>query len=294
MKLTREMYEAIKGLRYNLQKAKKDEVLKYFNYKEYFKTLKDCKDFLEKEQIKISKKIYERDNSNKEEKQTLKERLLILKENDFSKNFERIYSKVNNGVNCNHNKTINFIHRVSEYTNWGYYSKNYRYPKIWKTDDITANFSEYKVFSEYKIIDGMLNLSIYSEKNISGIKILSAEWIVRKKGYNFATQKGYIAILNENAYHAETIKKAITGLKRKIKKLKEINKPITLETKITKKWYHDIIGACYGGINEWINKYPELQNKRSITLKELLKLTEGDEFWGKDKLLLALGDITSC
>jgi hypothetical protein len=97
----------------------------------------------------------------------------------------------------------------------------------------------------------------------------------------------YVASNGETHYHARSIKQAVKGLDRKIlgisKKLDNANQKINLDSKITRSKYQALTGACSEGIRQFL-KENDLDNKKTITLRELLPILEDKKAFGLNKL----------
>ena len=134
--------------------------------------------------------------------------------------------------------------------------------------------------------DGIFNLSSKCIRTINNIKVYTCEWLKKSKGYDFSIQSGFVASNGEKHYHAETIKKAVNGVLRKISR-KEDRHTITENSYMSKTKYHRITGACYSGISLWCAMQGIDENSR-IKISDLLPILEKTKAYGYHNLLNAL------
>jgi len=68
------------------------------------------------------------------------------------------------------------------------------------------------------VLDGMLTLDAvrFDLRSPEGVAVYSAVWARQGRGYSVVTEHGYIAVAAGESYHAETPKKAVRGLERKL------------------------------------------------------------------------------
>jgi hypothetical protein len=194
--------------------------------------------------------------------------------------------EINYNINTNNGLTVvdksEYNFSIDEETDWNYYAKSYRFPKVWKTMRICLPAD--KINRKHICYDGIVNTEVFSERNISGMTILLANCLITKKGNRIQPEKKFVAILDNTAYHADSLKKAIAGLNRKIKNNLEnkTEKVLTVESYITKNFYHKLTGACFTGIENFIEQN-NLQGRNRIQVKELLSIS--NNFYGREKLI---------
>jgi len=66
------------------------------------------------------------------------------------------------------------------------------------------------------VIDGLVNLSLSRRHWIKDCFVHKAIWLKKGRGFNWTTQSGYIARVDNLSFHATTAKKAVNGLHKKI------------------------------------------------------------------------------
>ena len=173
-----------------------------------------------------------------------------------------------------------FMYEKIETADWNYYSKSYGHPKVFRNVYITVkNDMSIRQIREYGLLDGIPTVEIMSEKTFGNINLVHAKIACYDKSKNVYLKKQYIAICSEFAYHADTAKKAVSGIQRKMKKALELSEPITLETKITRKRYAELTGACMAGIIDFCNRHG-LSDKKSIKLLDLMPVLENNNAFG--------------
>jgi hypothetical protein len=288
MKLTKNSIEILQGKnKFHTPHREKDynDVINTLQCKEIGKTKKqeieDFKNLLHDRTKKRMERIKFVEKINYKER--LKERLNETKILKLEKIIKENYNiNTNKGLVVLNSEEFRF--KISEDVDWSYYSKGYKYPKIWRQTELFIPLKHFKLNSNYHVIDGIVNTRIFSEKQFGQITIISANCLITKKGNKIVEERKLIALKGNISYHADKIGDAKIGLERKIKRLEkgQVDKILTSESYITKNLYHKLTGACFVGINDFINQHEELKNRNRIKISELLQY---NDFWGKDKLL---------
>ena len=129
----------------------------------------------------------------------------------------------------------------------------------------------------YCFFDGILS-KVISMREIKG-------YVIYKTPFEFISQK------STYTSHAKTIKRAIEDLEFKIISEKLKNNPITLDTKITVKYYRLITGACDIGCRQWMqtNKVPfKIVDNFTVELnpikaKDLIPILKKSNAYGFEK-----------
>lgn len=147
--------------------------------------------------------------------------------------------------------------------------------------DIPENWSKNNI--EIEKFDNLANIYCKKIRTINHITIYKVIYLNQKRGYDFDFKSCFVASINKINYHGDTIKSAVIGLQKKIKKQFK-NHFITLDQEITKKLYHDITGACMIGINAFCKSHDLLIDKKSIKLSDLLPILENGNAYGLHKL----------
>lgn len=243
-----------------------------------FKNFVDYKNFLKLEKQIINGKRKNRYNNIIEEL-SIQEKLKQKKHELFLPLLETIV-KTNAGVKLKSSR--NFASYVESETDWDYYAKSFKYPKKWNATIFEFDYEKFKLkYREYIILDGIINTEIISVSIENNIEKITANSIVRKKmdgGVNWVEIKMYIAKKGEYNYHSDkSIEDATKGLQRKIKKI-EKNK-ITMETEINARLYQKITGACWVGVDNFLNSH-NWDRKTKMKLKDLLPILENENVWG--------------
>jgi hypothetical protein len=174
----------------------------------------------------------------------------------------------------------------SSYDGWYYgeqYSSSYKYSK---------HIHKFKIYAPRKLViqveefDGLYNVYCKKMRTTQGITIYKASWIIKRRGFEFDIQSGFVASNEIGSYHADTAKEAVQGLQKKIKR--EIRKILREDTKITIKKFRDITGACQAGCEDFIGKHNIPADVR-MTVKEAIELLEekGEKYYA-DKLRKAI------
>jgi hypothetical protein len=143
---------------------------------------------------------------------------------------------------------------------------------------------------KFLVIDGIINKKIYSKTVKQGITLIDAEVFVQD-GRDIEAKRVKIAVRGNFAYHSEiSWGDAIEGLYKKIdksvKKYFRLNN-VTLDTKMTRRLYSEITGACSFGVNEFCKKYG-LENTKEIAVRDLLPILESENAYGLQILKKAL------
>jgi len=143
---------------------------------------------------------------------------------------------------------------------------------------------------KYLFIDNLLTVDVYSIKKYQDYQIIYAKVLVQKNKRDITYQDSwtledmFIAIKGDYNYHSSSVSEAIKGVELKIKNIEKSKEEMKLteETKITRKLYHKLTGACYAGIEQFVIRMG-WQNRKYITVKKLLQVKE--DFYGKDKII---------
>jgi hypothetical protein len=287
-RLTKEMYNAIQEI-WDIKKRKKEEILKYFDYKKYFKNLNETKDFLLTEKSKINKKRMERQQRKYQfEKIDYSKKLIQIKEKLFENVFES-YNCYNNGQSVKHVETDKIIKDISETYDYDYYSKSYGHPKKWTSSKINLDVTKIKLAEKDLLkIDNIINIEILSKKKFNNIIFLHTRSAKFNKYKKFDIVKYYIVYDGSIAYHSEkSVKHAFAGYQRKMKKIAFEQTGLTLDTEITRSIYAKITGACKAGIEEFCIKNG-LENKKKMKLSELLPFIKNE--YGYEKITALLNN----
>jgi len=285
-KLTKGMYNATQEI-WDIKKSKKEEFLKYFDYKEYFKNLNETKDFLLIEKSEINEKRKERRERNYQfEKIDYSKKLIEKKETLFTELFET-YNCYNNGQKISHAEIEGITKNVHENYDYNYYSKSYGHPKKWTSSTIIFDVTKIKLSERELIkIDNIINIEILSKKKFSNITFLHTRSAKLNKHKKFDIVNYYIVYDGSYAYHSEkSIKHAFAGYQRKIKTLVIKETGLTLDTEITRTLYAKLTGACKAGIKEFCIKNG-LENKKKMKLSELLPFIKNE--YGYEKIIALL------
>lgn len=150
------------------------------------------------------------------------------------------------------------------------YAKSSRY---WKGYDYETYILRLPIAYTVQIIDDIVTVFQAKAKKIGDYTARPA-YIFDRKGIT----KCVLVQKNNYSSHAVTLKK---GAKDIAKKQKKDNPTLTLDTKMTRKKYHALTGACEIGIDSFCRNH-NLENVENITVSNLLKIEEN--FYGKDKI----------
>lgn len=210
-----------------------------------------------------------------------KDQLILKQEAILESRFSYLYNFISRPA---HGKTIftlnnNFSFYISQYDG-GRYSSRCKYRIIYT--DRTIGIPAGSKKPEIESFDGIPNLAIKElNHKVNGITIYKAIWLKHGKGYNQEVVYGFIASKDGYNYHAKTIKESVSGIMKKINRFSTPEK-ITLETKITRRLYHIITGACYEGIDDFLEKANILV--KSMTVENLLPILEKHNAYGLNVL----------
>jgi hypothetical protein len=127
------------------------------------------------------------------------------------------------------------------------------------------------------VCDNIPNLAAKKIHTIRNCDVYAAIWLQNAKGFDCKIVNGFIAKKGDLTYHATTIKKAVLGVLKKENRTSVPTK-ITLETRMTRRLYHAITGACYVGIDDFLARHNI--SYKSMTVKDLLPFLEKTETWG--------------
>jgi hypothetical protein len=256
------------GKKTNNVKMNKSDVKKYM----YKNTCKNkeifWKNVVEKRNERTNNKKY-----NMMDKYT-KIQYRYLNKIDIAKK-EKIQNIIMDGIGNPKNCQINFLvgdPQKSKYTHSTnkYMQYNHKYTTLIHHFDV---YITNKLTIDMPKIEGLYNVYCKKLREIGDITMYKATWLNRHRGYNFSFKSGYVAVSNDSiiSYHAATIKDAIKGIKRKIKKQKT-NININSNEYITLKRFIEITGACNEGCKAFLYKHNIIAKK--IKVPELIKLLE--------------------
>lgn len=109
------------------------------------------------------------------------------------------------------------------------------------------------------VLDGLLTLDASPlDCDVAGVDLYAATWARQARGYDVATERGYIARADGYSYHGETPQKALDGLRRKRSSVPR-GTPSNIDG-LAKK-HGDVfvsldavrgVGACEYGIRAWV------------------------------------------
>jgi hypothetical protein len=204
-------------------------------------------------------------------------------------NFEKIWDIITDAVGVPSHYSVYYRAGSPEksfYDGWTYgerYSSRCTYSK---------HIHKFRIYAPRKLViqkesfDGLYNVYCKKTRTTQGITIYKASWIVKKRGFDFEIQSGYVAENEFGSFHANTAKEAIQGLQKKTKR--EIRKIVREDTVITIKKFRDITGACQAGCEDFIGKHNIPENIK-MTVKEAIELLEekGEKYYA-DKLKKAI------
>lgn len=161
-------------------------------------------------------------------------------------------------------------------TNWGYYAKSCKYPKIEHDVRITVDpdWDKQVYNKDLEFLGGMLTLSAkplhkgrqrkavgLAEKH--GVDLFEAVWMRKSRGFQVVTESGFIAVkrtslgvIPATAYHSESPMAAVEGCYRKLKHIDEFGElPLELRDvpiDAVATWADaDAVGACHPGVKAW-------------------------------------------
>jgi hypothetical protein len=263
------------------------EILKSRYFRNYEKRInvQECREIgkTKKQEIQDLSEIMKKMNNERkveEKSTTIQERLDMLKIDDLEKKIKDNYNiNTNKGLIIRNGKEFKFY--VESETDWNYYAKSYKYPKLWNTTIIMLPLSDYR--RNNSIHDGIVNINVRCKHSYNDYTIMIADCIVTRKGNKLAIEKKYIVEKDNVGYHGNSILECIKGIEKKNKKKEE--KRITLDTYITKNLYHRLTGACMAGIENFVNSH-NLQDRNRMKISELLEIE--NDFWGKEDIMKML------
>lgn len=108
-------------------------------------------------------------------------------------------------------------------------------------------------------IDGMVTLDASPLDAPAGVELFAAKWARQGSGFAVVNERGFIARIGAHTYHAETVEKALAGIKRKAKAAVEATISVgDLGAKHADVWVSlaDVkaVGACDYGIRSWVHR----------------------------------------
>jgi len=267
------------------EKTKKSEINSLLGYNCRF-TLAEIKKTIAEIRDKQGDR---RNNIVPNEDNNYAERISAARQRRIERAFESAFPVLNGyskKIQVNDSPVIS--NHVEKETDWSYYSKSYQFPKVWKTPVVSVPIDRLiRLERTGKLVfDNIINLKILSEKTVDGVTVYNTESFSMKKR-ELLIQKYWIAEKNGVYYHAQTEKKAIAGIYRKIKNQNKNIVPdvIRPDTDITVSTYKKITGACSDGIRAFKTKNGI--TKKSIPAKKLLPLLQDEYGYEKFKSLCA-------
>lgn len=133
-------------------------------------------------------------------------------------------------------------------------------------------------------------------KSSKGFKVYSGFNLDGMKESKLIKNKCFVAEKDGFTAHGESVKKAISDMQFKIISEKLKNDPISLDTKITVKYYRIITGACDLGCRDFMMKNgikfkvlnegtdnEETKELKAISVKDLLPKLEKYNAYGVEK-----------
>ena len=214
-------------------------------------------------------------------------RLKNHKKREFDKVFARATYRVDaaSTVRISINDGDTTTHQQSEYLDWNYYSKSTKYPKklVSNTFFVARNYKQTVIKEGIAIVDGLMTLNAKKMVCKADCDLYQADWLEQGRGYDIHTVSGFIAKSGPVAYHADTAKKAVAGLQRKLKAKGLVIKfehglksPIVkalvdqyADRKITKADAKKA-GACVSGTRSWCSKIGvDYDSQDSMTVREV-------------------------
>ena len=94
-------------------------------------------------------------------------------------------------------------------------------------------------------LGGMMTLDAHALEAPEGFELFAAVWASQGRGYDVQTQRGFIAVLGDENYHADTPEKALAGASRKSRATRSLAAPRQ--------------SAYAIGIDEFIDRYHKVQ-----------------------------------
>ncbi|NLZ52928.1 MAG: hypothetical protein GX892_07250 [Thermoanaerobacteraceae bacterium] len=137
--------------------------------------------------------------------------------------------------------------------------------------------------------DDLYNVYCELIKETQGMKIYKASWVQKKRGFDFQIVKGYVAVKHGESFHADSIKAAIEGLKRKLKRIaSKFN--LTPDTIINVAAFRRITGACIPGCQNFLETHGLSENIK-MTVKEAIELLKSK---GQERYATLLEKAITC
>jgi hypothetical protein len=282
----------MKTLKQELEKLiGKSEIVKSKDLKKYHYTAKvkivEAKSIFEDVLKEINqKRCLRKSYKSFEQDLSLYEKLQAMKLKRFTEVVTTIHPFLNVYSDLKVSVSGNLEFTTEKLQEWGYYSRSYNFPKV----TTIAYLKIPKIVSLKDLVyDGIVTLKIHSRSIKNGITLLDAT-ILSSVKRDFCEKRVKIVVKGNYSYHAETYSEAIGGLFDKIQKTVKSyfhKNFITLESEITRNLYSELTGACRFGVNEFCIKN-NLQDKKSIKLKDLLPLLEESNAYGYESILKVL------
>lgn len=176
--------------------------------------------------------------------------------------------------------------RNSRYDNW-YYDGQYSSKCTWgikRHDFIVKAPRILKI--EVPSFEGLYNLHCELMKETKGIKIYKASWIVKKRGFDFDVVSGYIAANEIISFHGDTVRTALEGFKKKMKKAAK--KILAADTIINVKRFREVTGACESGCANFMAQHNIPANIKMTVWDAVDMLKEKGQGYYAQKLIAAV------
>ncbi|MGF6937099.1 hypothetical protein OKW41_006261 [Paraburkholderia sp. UCT70] len=131
------------------------------------------------------------------------------------------------GAAGGHSMTVNFAttagdvdYSVTIGRNWDTYAGAY---KGWAAKEdhhvlcVPADWRQRVLARGLAVLGGMMTLDAHVLEPVGGIRLFAATWASQGRGYDIHVHGGFIAVLDDEHYHAETAEMARRGVQRKAK-----------------------------------------------------------------------------
>jgi hypothetical protein len=171
-----------------------------------------------------------------------------------------------------------FSYSNSSWLDYDGYSKSYGHPMTCYNHHVIvpAGWCEQKI--EVVEFDGIRNWKCRKISQIGEVSIYDVVYLHEMRGFEKEFKSCFVASSGIYHYHAESQKKAIEGLRKKIKRNKT-RYQITLDTYMSREKYHRLTGACREGITDWCESHGVDPTGR-MKVRELLPILEQEKPWG--------------
>ena len=137
------------------------------------------------------------------------------------------YSLIRHGAAGGHSLSINFApdastvdYKVVMVKNWNTYRGEF---KGWAADEDHHRVTvpqDWRLRVERKglaVLGGMMTLDAHSLMPHGEVQIFAATWARQGRGFDVKVDRGFIALLGKEHFHADSVKAAISGIQRKVK-----------------------------------------------------------------------------